>query len=73
MKQELSVLLQPGTSEVTVTVLGEEAGVRVFLRKEVRRHPELEDQFEYCQRCWTDLKTGTTTCVPITCPSDGGA
>jgi hypothetical protein len=49
---------------VTTTILGEVGGVQVFLRRQAAPGGTIE----FCQRCWTDIKTGITTCVPIDCP-----
>jgi hypothetical protein len=52
---------------VTTTILGEVGGVRVYLRQITTASPT-GGTIEFCQRCWTDIDTGITTCVPITCP-----
>ncbi len=49
---------------VTITILGEVGGVRVYLRQSTAAGGTVE----FCQRCWVDVDSGITTCVPIACP-----
>lgn len=52
---------------VTTTILGEVSGVRVYLRQ-VTTASTAGRTVEFCQRCWVDVDSGITTCVPIPCP-----
>jgi hypothetical protein len=56
---------------VTETILGEAGGARILLRRQTSALPTGET-VEFCQRCWIDIKSGVTTCVPIPCPKSTG-